>query len=141
MSSSNTSTYSTLSNNCVSVSENARRTERMCSFASLHSANAPKTHFTWRNVHIYRRLKQAIMMYKIVNNLVDIPADQYLTTAEASTRGHQQRYLVPFCSVNAYKGSFFPTAICLWNTLPASTISSPSIDNFKILVSAGIPRP
>ena len=52
------------------------------------------------------RIYIAIVMYKIVNNLVKIPVDQYLTTAAVSTRGHQQRFLVPFCSINAYKGSF-----------------------------------
>ena len=74
------------------------------------------------------------MMYRIVNNLVEIPADQYLTAAGVSTRGHQQRFLVQYCSINAYKGSFFPSAV----RLPASAISVPTMDDFKILISAGI---
>ena len=28
--------------------------------------------------------------------------------------------LVPYCSINAYKGSFFPSAVCLWHSLPGS---------------------
>ena len=81
------------------------------------------------------------MMFRIVNNLVEIPADQYLSVAGVSTKGHQQRFLVPFCSINAYKGSFFPSAVHLWNSLPASAISAPTMDDFKLLISAGIPRP
>ena len=36
------------------------------------------------------------------------PANQYLTLAGVSSRGHQWQFLVPFYTVNAYKGSFFP---------------------------------
>ena len=77
------------------------------------------------------------MMYRIV----EIPADQYLTAAGVSTWGHQQRFLVQYCSINTYKGSFFPSAVRLWNSLPASAISAPTMDDFEILISAGFPRP
>ena len=63
-------------------------------------------------------------MYRIANNLVKIPANQYLTAADASTWGHQQRFLVPYCSINAYNGSFFLSAVRLWNSLSASAISA-----------------
>ena len=80
------------------------------------------------------------MMYRIAINLIEIPADQYLTATGISTRGRQQRFLVPYCSTNAYNGSFFPSAVCLWNSLPASAIAAPTTDDIKILISAGIPR-
>ena len=38
------------------------------------------------------------------------------------------------------KGSFFPSAVRLWNSLPASAISASTMDDFKVLASAGIPR-
>ena len=44
------------------------------------------------------------MMYRIVNKLIEIPIDQYLTAAGVSTRGHQQRFLIPYGSINAYEG-------------------------------------
>ena len=80
------------------------------------------------------------MIYRIVNNLVEIPVNQYLTPAGVSTRGHQQRFLPYYCSVNAYQGSF-PSAIRLWNALLASTASAQSIDYFKVLICVDIPRP
>ena len=88
-----------------------------------------------------REQKKVAMMYRIVNNFVEIPADQYLTATGVSTRGHQQSFLVPYCSINAYKGSFFPSAVHFWNSLPASAVSAPTTDVFKIAISAGIPRP
>ena len=88
-----------------------------------------------------REQNKVAVVNRIVNNLVEIPADQYLTAAGVLTRGHQQRFLVPYCSINAYKGSFFPSAVRLWNSLPASAIPAPTMNDFKILISAGIPRP
>ena len=40
-----------------------------------------------------------------------------------------------------FRRSFFPSAVRLWNSLSASTISAPTMDDFKILINAGIPRP
>ena len=74
---------------------------------------------------------KTVMMYRIINNLVDIPAEKYLIHSGTSTRGHETRFLVPYCSVNAYKSSFFPSAIRLWNSLPASAVTTLSHDAFK----------
>ena len=52
-------------------------------------------------------MNKSIMMYTIVK----IPVNQYISTAGVSTRCHQQQFLVPFYSINAYSGSYFPTAI------------------------------
>ena len=92
----------------------------------------------WEQLQIRRQQNKTVMMYRIVNNLVEIPANQYLTPTGVSTRGHQQRFLPYYCSVNAYQGSFFPSAIRLWNALPANTVSAQSID--KVLICADIPR-
>ena len=93
----------------------------------------------WEDLQSRREQNKVAMMYRIVNNLVEIPADQYLTAAGVSTRGHQQRFQVRCCSIR--DGSFLPSAVRLWNSLPASAISAPILDDFKILISAGIPRP
>ena len=95
----------------------------------------------WKQLQTRRQQNKTVMMYRIVNNFVEIPANQYLTLTGVSTRGHQQRFLPYFCSVNAYHGSFFLSAIRLWNALPASTVSAQSIDDFKALICADIPKP
>ena len=52
----------------------------------------------WEDLQSRRKQNKVAMMYRIVNNLVEIPADQYLTAAGVSTRGHQQRFLVQYPS-------------------------------------------
>ena len=57
------------------------------------------------------------MMYKIVNNLVDVATDNILIPSKLQLRGNAKKYLQPQCRVNAYLYSFFPQAIKLWNHL------------------------
>ena len=86
----------------------------------------------------YRREKcKIVMMYQIVNNLIDIPAEKYLIHSGTSIRGYKARFLVLYCSVSAYKSSFFPSTIRLWNSLPVSKVTAPSHDSFKSCVGAG----
>ena len=94
--------------NAAKIEAVQRRTARFCfsDYSRTSSVTSMMQELGWEDLQTRWQQNKAIMMYKIVNNLVDIPADQYLTTAGASTRGHKQRYLVPFCSVNACKGSF-----------------------------------
>ena len=60
-----------------------------------------------------RDQNKATLMYRIVNNLIEIPAGQYLTATGVATRGHHQRYLPIYCSINAYKGPVFPPTVHL----------------------------
>ena len=83
---------------------------------------------------------KTIMMYRIVNDLIDIPAENYLTHSSTTTRGHGTGFLVHYCFVNAYKSSFFPSTIQLWNSLPVSAVTAPSLDAFKGCVGAGLTR-
>ncbi|KAH3733263.1 hypothetical protein DPMN_039688 [Dreissena polymorpha] len=55
------------------------------------------------------------MMYRVINNLVDIRAQHILIPTGVHTWGHANRYLQPFTSVNSYMFSFFPSRIRLWN--------------------------
>ena len=91
----------------------------------------------WEELQHRREQCKTIMMYRIVNDLINIPAEIYLTHSGTTTRGHGTRFLVPYCSVNAYKSSFFPSTIRLWNSLPVSTVTAPSLDAFKGCVGAG----
>ena len=94
----------------------------------------------WEDLKTRREQSKTIMMYRIVNNLIDIPAERYLTHTGTSTRGHESRFLVPYCSVVAYKSSFFPSTIRLWNALPVSMVTAPTLEAFKSCVGAGPPN-
>ena len=52
----------------------------------------------------------AVMMYKIVNHLIDIPASSCLLSAptDHATRGHNMRFVQPMKKINSYLYSFFP---------------------------------
>ena len=70
----------------------------------------------WPTLQRRREQAKAIMMYRIVNGLVAIPASQHLVPALSRTRGHDLRFLQPYNRVQAYKQSFFPPAIRIWNS-------------------------
>ena len=71
------------------------------------------------------------MMYKIVNNLVEVPTDDILIPSELRLRGHAKKFLQPQCSVNAYLYSFFPQAIKLWNHFPQELTELESLKLFR----------
>ena len=73
---------------------------------------------------------KSVMMYRIVNKLVAIPEEVHLTRRESSTRGHSTRFHQPYTRVLAYKHSFFPSTIRIWNSLPENLTQKPSIDGF-----------
>ena len=73
-----------------------------------------------------RQQNKTVMMYHVVNNLVEIPASQYLTTPTGvSTRCHQPRLLhchITTLSTSSRVPSLTSSAIGLWNALLASSI-------------------
>ena len=75
------------------------------------------------------------MMFKIVNNLVEINAGTSLIRNNLPTRGHSNRFNQPFTRVNSFKYSFYPDAIKLWNKLPDDIINCGSLQRFKDLIN------
>ena len=70
---------------------------------------------------------KAAMLYRIINHRVDIQATSLFIPAGSHTRGHANKFLAPFGSVNTFKYSFYPSSIRLWNSTPAkpNTLASP----------------
>ena len=64
-----------------------------------------------------RRAHSRIMLYRFRNGLVAIPASTYLQPVTSHTRASETRYRQIQCNTNVYSHTFFPTAICLCNTL------------------------
>jgi hypothetical protein len=68
------------------------------------------------------------MFYKIVNNLMDIPADPYLTPSKTRTRTtHLKKMLQYHTRTDTLKFSFFPRTIPTWNILPATVAEAPDL--------------
>ena len=81
----------------------------------------------------YRRDKaRIIFLYKIIHELVDItPPESYLRPNSRDTRGHSLKFTQLPTSIDAYKHSFFPSAIKIWNNLSSHIIESQSLEAFQ----------
>ena len=73
-----------------------------------------------------------VMIYKITYGLIDIPAPDFLHPSTLSTRGNTLRYIIPYCRTDIYRHAFSPSSIRLWNQLPDRTVTSPTLDAFKL---------
>ena len=91
------------------------------------------TSLNWLTLAQCRQQERAIMMFKIIHNLVNIPVNSYLTPVSMThdTRGHNMRFTQPMTRIDSYLHSFFPSAIKIWNSLPQHVIDSKDIDEFK----------
>ena len=81
-----------------------------------------------------RQRARVTMMYRVVNGLIDISSAP-LQPTDATTRGHTQRFLQPFCHIRSYQDSFFPATINLWNSLPQHIVDADSLETFKVRIS------
>jgi hypothetical protein len=70
------------------------------------------------------------MMFKITNDLVDIPVSDFLTPAPSHTRSdHSKKFHQP--STSYYKNSLFPCTATEWNSLPAPIAEASDLVSFK----------
>ena len=85
-------------------------------------------HLELEPLEVRRSKCQLTMMFKIINGLVDIPPDEYLTPASTKTRtqhSHKVRQIP--ATYYYYLNSFFPKTVRLWNSLPVSFADVPSL--------------
>ncbi len=78
-----------------------------------------------------RRLKARVTMgFRIIHGMVMIPANQLVPSLD-KTRGHGLKYQQISARTNYDKGTFFPSFIPLWNSLPHSVTSAATLDGFN----------
>ena len=65
-----------------------------------------------------------VLLYKILNGLVDVSPPICLILNQLATRGHDNKFVHILSRVDAYKFSFFPRIVPLWNKLPDYAISA-----------------
>ena len=102
-------------------------------YSSYASVTNMLQNLNWPPLAHCRNQLKAITMFKIMHQLIDIPADTILIPAPSnySLRGHSMRLLQPNTRVNSYLNSFFPSSIKIWNNLPNDFITCSSLDQFK----------
>ena len=86
----------------------------------------------WDTLETRRAKSQVIIMFKVINDLVDIPAADFVNPALTRTRSHHGKKLRQYAtSTDTLKHSFFPCTIPLWNSLPATLAEVPDLVSFK----------
>ena len=80
----------------------------------------------WPTLKDRRSKLKLIMLYKINSDLIHIPRDELVVNPRKPSN-----FLVPSSSVDSHLYSFFPSTIRLWNSIPVSCKSQPSLDTFK----------
>ena len=90
----------------------------------------------WESLEERRRKASLVMMFRIRQGLVEI-SRQYLTPADARTRGnriYQQRSMS-----SQHQHSFFPRTTTSWNALPDSITAADTLEQFKSLLGTTLP--
>ncbi len=99
------------------------------------SPTAMQKHLDWPALEERRARTRVVVMYKILHGLVDIPIN-ILVSNMRDTRIHKQKYCVMPATIKAYKYSFFPVAVDLWNHLLTAVVNAPSVDAMRAWLSA-----
>ena len=83
----------------------------------------------WPTLEIRRKFLKLILMYKILKSHIHIPTHNFQPVT-THTRGYQYHYLHLQCNCEAYRSSFFPSTIQLWNNLPVEIATSINLSDF-----------
>ena len=100
-------------------------------YGRTSSVTNMKSQLGWPTLHQRRCQSKVVMIYKIRNGLIAIPAEPYLVAVTRETRGYQTKYIHLAYRLNVYGYSFFPSAVRLWNTVPPDIAMLPTLDAFK----------
>ena len=108
-----------------------RRAARYCTTRYHNTWAASQICYKIFNGYHYesRRMKIQLMLFKIINDLVDFPAEEYLMPASTWTTAWKLR---PYpTKTDTFKFSFFPRTIPAWNSLPATIAEAPDLVHSK----------
>jgi len=71
----------------------------------------------WNSLNHRRNALRLQMMYKIIHQIVDLKLPEYIGYSHEIARGHDYKLTMPPTRIDAYKHSYFPATISLWNKL------------------------
>ncbi len=87
----------------------------------------------WESLQERREKARLVMMYKIINHLVEIDKTKYISLANCSStrNSHPHKLQRTVTRKTVYQNSFFPRTITPWNNLPVDTALAPTLAIFK----------
>ena len=90
----------------------------------------------WKPLAHRRREQRLILLFKIINDLVAIPATDHIAFNTRPPRSrHNKQIKVIAADSEIYRNSFFPRTIKDWNLLPESAVNSDTVNSFKSSIS------
>ena len=95
------------------------------------SVNKMLQQLQWDTLEERRARSKSIMLYRILNNLVEVPLHQYIQINTTRTRGSCAHNIRQISTKDAYKYSFLPRTIVTWNLLPPELRSQPTVESFR----------
>ena len=98
----------------------------VCSdYSRLSSMTSMQQSLGWDTLEVRRHLSAVTMMFKVVHNLNRLTLPASINLVHSCTRSNQPyKFRHIFAHSNAYKVSFFPRTIPLWNSLPMSAVNA-----------------
>ena len=100
-------------------------------YGTTSSVSEMVSNLGWETLQDRRTKAKMVMMYRITYGLIDIFFITILHPANFSTRVKSVRCLQPYCRTDAYRCSFFPLGIRLWNQLPNCAVTAPTLETFN----------
>ena len=88
------------------------------------------TELAWETLAKRRARSKAILMYRIQNDLIDIPKNVF-QPSNIHFRQSKAVFNIPTCRINCWKYSFVPTTVKIWNNLPMAVRDSNNLQSFK----------
>ena len=80
----------------------------------------------------YRRRRGDMMIvYKMLNDLIDLERESFFRMSNLYTRGHSKKLYKPFSRLKIWSQFFSQKVIDEWNSLPNSVLFSVSLNEFK----------
>ena len=106
----------------------------MNNYFQISSISNMLLHLNWNSLETHCKFLRLQMLHKIIHTHVDITLPSYVTYRSRYTRSKHFKFIKIGSTVDAYKYSFFPSMIRLWNTLPENIIICKNVDTLKDLL-------
>ena len=72
-----------------------------------------------------------VLVFKIINDLIDLKFEEFFEFSMASTRGHDFKLNVKYSRLDVRKYFFCNRVVAIWNSLPPQTVEARSLYQFK----------
>ena len=100
------------------------------------SINSLLSSLKWPSLQLHRESAHVILLYKIINHILQIPINYFPTPSPViTTRSrNDMKFLHYQPTIECFKYSFFPRTIPEWNRLPPDIVHADSLGSFKNLL-------